>query len=229
MSPVVNGKTHHFSSKGMYNGLVLLGDQESGSYWDHITGKCVYGPLEGYKLEKFPLLQMNVAQALLNCPDVQVAISKLTFAPRMIAFFMEWSRKSKRGFLPPVFKKTMGKEDNRRPLMDTGLGVWTNTTHRYYPMECLLRHRGALIDEIDGRRVLICIDPTSNIPGALYTNATKCAWQNDLLTLDTGEIVRGGGLCDKQGVTQKNDRPLQLFLRWYGFSYTFPSCEVYEN
>ena len=229
MSPVVSGKTHHFSSKGMYNGLVLLGDQESGSYWDHITGECVTGQLKGYKLEEFPLLQMNVAQALLSFPDIQVAISKLTFAPRMIAFFMEWSRKSKRGFLPPVFKKTMGKEDKRRPLMDTGLGVWTNATHRFYPIECLINHRGALIDELDGRRLLICVDPTSNIPAALYTNATKCTWQNDLLTLDTGEIVRGGALCDKDGVPQSGDRPRQLFLRWYGFSYTFPSCEVYEN
>jgi len=229
LSPVVSGKTHHFSSKGMYNGLILLGDQESGSYWDHITGECVTGPLKGYKLEEFPLLQMNVAQALSAYPDIQVAISKITFAPRTIAFFMEWSRKSKRGFLPPVFKKTMGKEDKRRPLMDTGLGIWTNTTHRYYPMECLHKQGDALIDELDGRRVLVFIDPSSNIPCALYINATKCTWQNDRLTLDTGEILRGGALCDKQGVTQRSERPLQLFLRWYGFSYTFPSCEVYEN
>ena len=94
----------------MYNGLVLLGDQESGSYWDHITGDCVYGPLKGYKLEEFPLLQMNVVQALSGYPDMQVAISHLAFGPRTLAFFMEWSRKSKRGDLPPVFKKTMEKE-----------------------------------------------------------------------------------------------------------------------
>jgi len=229
LSPVVNGKTHHFSSKGMYNGLVLLGDQESGSYWDHITGECVTGPLKGYKLEEFPLLQMNVAQALPGYPDIQVAISELTFVPRTIAFFMEWSRKSKRGFLPPVFKKTMGKEDTRRRLMDNGLGVWTNATHRFYPMECLRKHGGALIDEIDGRSVLVFINPSSNIPSALYTRASKCAWQNNLLTLDTGEVVRGGTLRDKDGVPQRGDRPRQLFLRWYGFSYTFPGCEVYED
>ena len=229
MSPVVNGKMYHFVSKGMYNGLILLGDQESGSYWDHITGECLRGPLKGYKLEAFPLLQMNVAQALSSYPDIQVAISKLTFVPRLIAFFMEWSRKSKRGFLPPVFKKTMGEEDTRYPLMDKGFGVWTDTTHRYYPMERLHNHEGALIDELDGRRVLISIDPTSSIPSALYTNATKCTWHNDLLHLDTEEIIRGGALCNKYGATQSSDRPMQLFLRWYGFSYTFPGCEVYED
>ena len=62
----------------MYNGLVLLGDQESGSYWDHITGECMHGLLKGYKLEEFPLLQMNVAQALLGYPEMQVAISHVS-------------------------------------------------------------------------------------------------------------------------------------------------------
>ena len=213
----------------MYNGLVLLGDEESGSYWDHITGKCVTGPLKGYKLEEFTLMQMDVAQALSAYPDIQVAISELTFVPRTIAFLMEWSRKSKRGFLPPVFKKTMGEEDTRRPLMDNGLGVWTNTTHRFYPMACLHKRGGALIDEIDERRVLVFINPSSDIPVALYTRATECTWQNDLLTLDTGEVVREGTLCDKNSVPQHADRPRQLFLRWYGFSYTFPGCEVYED
>jgi hypothetical protein len=213
----------------MYNGLVLLGDQESGSYWDHITGECLHGPLKGYKLEEFPLLQMTVIQALSGYSEMQVAISQLPFGPRMLAFFMEWSRKSKRGFLPPVFKKTMGKEDNRRPPMDQGLGVWTNTTQKYYPIEYLHKHRGVLIDELNGRGILIYVDPISTLPCALYTDATKYTRVNDLIYLNTGEIVREGALCDKRGITQKTDRPLQLYLRWYGFSYTFPNCEVYEG
>jgi hypothetical protein len=213
----------------MYNGLILLGDQESGSYWDHMTGSCVTGPLKGYKLKEFPLLQMNVSQALSSYSDIQVAISELPWTARIIAFFMEWSRKSQRGFLPPVFKKTMGKEDVRRRLMDTGLGIWTNATHRFYPVECLQKHGGALIDEIDGRKVLIFINPSSNIPDAFYTCATRCAWRDNLLTLDTGEIVRDGTLCDRDGIPQGSDRPRQLFLRWYGFSYTFPGCEVYKG
>ena len=211
----------------MYNGLILLGDQESGSYWDHITGECLHGPLKGYTLAVFPLLQMSGAQALANYPHMQVAISNLTVFPRMIAFFMELSRKSKRGFLPFVFKKTMGEEDTRLPLMERGLGVWTDITHRYYPLRRLDEHGGAIIDELDGRKILISIDPTSGIPSALYTNATQCIWHNDILKLNTGKMIRGGVLCDKNGVTKDSERPLQLFLRWYGFSYTFPGCEIY--
>ncbi len=73
---MVKGKTHHFAARGLYNGLVLLGDRESGSFWDHITGECVHGPLKGYQLKIFPLLHMDVRQALATHPDAQVAISR---------------------------------------------------------------------------------------------------------------------------------------------------------
>lgn len=96
-------------------------------------------------------------------------------------------------------------------------------------MECLHKHRGAVIDKLGGRGVLIYIDPTSAMPSALYTDAAQCTWLNDLLYLDTGEIVRGGGLCDNHGLAQRTDRPMQLFLRWNGFAYTFPDCEAYEG
>jgi hypothetical protein len=226
---VVNGKVHHFAARGLYNGLVLLGDRESGSYWDHITGECVHGPLKGYQLEVFPLLHMNVAQALTNYPGTRVAISKQTLKQRVMVRFTERARRSKGGLLPPSFKKTMGEEDARRPRMDMGLGVWTNTTQRYYPLERLRAHGGALIDELDGRQLLIYVDPTSNTPAALYTDATQCTWQDDALHLDTGDIIREGVLYDAQGVTQAVARPMQLFTRWYGFAYTFPGCEVYEG
>jgi len=27
----------------------------------------------------------------------------------------------------------------------------------------------------------------------------------------------------------EEERPNQLFTRWYGFAYTFPGCEVYKE
>jgi hypothetical protein len=226
---VVNGRVHHFAARGLYNGLFLLGDRESGSHWDHITGECVHGPLRGYHLEIFPLLHTNVTQALASYSDPQIAISEQSFGQRLMAFFMELGRKSKRGLLPPGFKKTMGKEDNRRPRMDIGLGVWGKRTHRFYPLDRLRAHDGALIDDFEGRRLLIYIDPRSSTPIALYTDANQSHWQDDRLWLDTGETVVGGKLSDKRGVPYVGNWPNQLFTRWYGFAYTFPGCEVYED
>ncbi len=172
---------------------------------------------------------MDVRQALAIHPDAQVAISRQSFRQRVMARITEQGRKSKSGLMPPYFKKTMSKKDTRRRRMEIGLGVWTDATHRFYPLETLRAHGSALIDELDGRRLLVYIEPTSRIPAALYMEATRYNWQDDTLHLDTGEIIRGGVLYDAQGATQEITRPLQLFTRWYGFAFTFPGCEVYES
>ena len=213
----------------MYNALILMGDIESGSYWDHITGRCVHGPLEGYTLAVFPLVNMTASQALSSYPDLQVALSALRLAPRILSFFMEWSRRSRRGFFPPVFMKTMGPEDTRRPRMEQGLGVWTAADRRFYPLKHLRQHGGAVIDELGGRRLLVCIDRQSGLPAAVYTRAAACSWQQATLCLDSGELFRGGTLRDDRGVLQRTERPLQLFTRWYGFACTFPGCTVYQH
>lgn len=230
MTPVVNGQTHHFGVRGLYNGLLLIGDHETGSYWDHITGECLYGPLKGYKLEVFPLLHMNVSQSLARWPDVHVAVSsELTIMQRLRVFFMGPLFRSKWAFFPPVvFKKTMGKEDTRRKRMDIGLGVWTTMKHCFYPLEHLRKQKGALNDELEGRGILVYINPKTQIPAAIYTNARQITWHGDELSLDSGEIIREGTVYDTQGKTLAVVYPMQMFTRWYGFSSTFPGCDIYE-
>ena len=71
------------------------------------------------------------------------------------------------------FAATLGKEDLRRPRMDIGLGVWTGTTARYYPMERIRARGEAFIDRFDGRTVLIYVEPESNTPVALFVDATS--------------------------------------------------------
>jgi len=230
MIPVVNGKTHRFGVRGLYNGLLLLGDYETGSYWDHITGKCLHGPLKGYTLETSPLLNMNVEQSLAQLPDVHVAISsELNLMQRLLASIIVPLYKSRWAFIPPfVFKMTMGKEDERRKRMDFGLGVWAEHTHRFYPLKMLAKKSYAFIDKLDDRRILVYTDPTSNIPAAIYTDATKYDCYNDELKLDNGNIFRGGKLYNAQGVAQAVTYPMQMLTRWYGFSLTFPGCQLYE-
>jgi len=245
LSPLVHDQVHHFAARGLYDGLVLLGDRETGSYWNHITGECVHGPLKGHQLDASPLLHTTVAQALAASAEAQVALSKQSLRQRLMAAFMERGRKSKRGVIPPGFRGTMGEADPRRPRMDMGLGVWTETTRRYYPLEHLRAHENALLDDLDGRRLLVCIEPTSGIPMALYTRATECAWQGDALHLDTGETIQQGRLLDAKAEPQPvgstslpstplrtgatSARPMQVFTRWYGFAYTFPGCGIFEG
>jgi hypothetical protein len=129
--------------------------------------------------------------------------------------------------LSPMFIETLGKEDTRRPRMDMGLGVWTSTTRRYYPME-LIRQRGEVfIDEIDGRKLLVYVDPETFTPAALFVNSASARLQDKEVRLDNGEVVRSGALLDARGRRRSAEQPQQVFTRWYGFALTFPGTEVF--
>ena len=75
LAPTVNGEIHHFDARGLYNGLTLLWDRESDSWWNHITGYAVYGPLMGHRLQVSNVLHSTVAQTLDNFPNAVIAIS----------------------------------------------------------------------------------------------------------------------------------------------------------
>ena len=230
MSPVVDGRVHHFGARGVYNGLLLIGDHETGSFWDHITGRCVYGPLTGRQLESSPLLHANVAQALAQHPDCHLAVSRLTLLQKLNVVCMRPFLKSRRGFFPPVFKNTMSAEDRRRPRMDIGLGVWAQQSQRYYPLATLRQCGSAVVDSLGGRGLLVYIDPASGTPAAFYTDAGGCTWRGGDLLLDNAQAVREGRLCNADsGTALESERPMQMFTRWYGFACTFPGCDIFEK
>jgi hypothetical protein len=127
----------------------------------------------------------------------------------------------------PMFIETLGKEDDRRPRMDMGLGIWTGKTRRYYPMERIRANGEALVDQLDGRRVLIYIEPETATPAALFLDSKSARLQGKEIRLDNGASIRSGVLFDSKGKRQNMERPQQIFTRWYGFALTFPGSEVF--
>jgi hypothetical protein len=209
--------------------MPLLSDAESGSFWDHLTGECVHGPLKGNRLEGFPLLHTTAGQALDAFPEAHVAISSLSAWQRVLALVQVGVRRVVGSSLPPGFARTMGEVDRRRPRMERGLAVWTGRARRFYSLEALRAQGGAVIDELDGQRVLVCIDSASGLPASLFTDASETVWQEGTLRLDTGEIVRGGVAYDAQDVMRVAHRPMQSILCWFAFAFTFPDGSVWER
>lgn len=242
MVPTIDGVTHHFNNVGLYDALFVMQDTESNTLWNHITGEALYGPLVGRTLGPIGnLLQMNVQQALQLDPAMQVAISdrpyfagdRLINAAGAAGGASRGAAGPRRGALSsdaqlsPMFVETLAQEDMRRPRMDMGLGVWSDATRRYYPMEQIRAHDQAFIDRLDGRQVLVYIDPQTATPAALFVNAESATLLGDEIHLDTGAVVRSGVLYDPQGRRQERELPQQIFTRWYGFALTFPGAEVF--
>ncbi len=51
-------------------------DRETGSLWSHVTGECIYGELEGWKLEMIPSVQTTWAKWVNAHPNTAVLKKK---------------------------------------------------------------------------------------------------------------------------------------------------------
>ncbi len=223
LTPTVDGKLYHFENPGIYDGLFIMADTETSTFWNHITGEALHGALVGHRLPISNLLQMNVQQALEMDPDMEIAIS--TYEGRVGGG--QFARDDENAQMGTRFAGTLGNEDERRPRMELGLGVWTDQTQRYYALEAIRAGDNAVIDELDGRNLLIYLDPISSTPAALYVNADGARVEGRDIRLDDDTLVRAGGVVGPDGVAINVERPLQLFTRWYGFSRTFSSPEIF--
>lgn len=223
MTPVIDGKVHHFEELGLYDGMVLLGDKETKSYWHHITGESLYGPLAGKKIPVQNIFHTTVEEALENHPDIHVAISDARMRENVGVL-----ARLRRG-LGRMFRNTMGKPDTRRDDMDIGLGIWAEDKAKYYPYDEVRASGNVIFDTFEGRRMIVFYAPDALALLAIHTDATSATWEGDELHLNTGQVVRSGILYEPDGSRSETDRPMQVFTRWYGFYLTWADTEVYER
>ncbi|MBN2224238.1 MAG: DUF3179 domain-containing protein [Deltaproteobacteria bacterium] len=229
MTPEVDGKLLSFKIAGTYNGMVLIGDRETGSWWDHITGECVDGKLAGKRLPVSPLLHSTAASALGSHPNARIAVGRQSVPERIMSVSLDWMRRSLGRFLLPLARSTMGDEDGRLPRWEIGLGVWSDTGSVYYPRDIIKKKGRLLTDEFEGRQLLVYLDPGSNVPAAVFIKGGSARWEEDAIVLSDGKVVRDGALWDNAGNQLFTHRPMQLVSRWFGFALTFPGCRVYRE
>lgn len=193
----MHGEVHHFGVIGLINGLAVLGDIETNSHWDHITGDAFEGPLAGEKLDVWPIRMTTVKASLIETPEIEIYFS---------AYFSVWWWINQRWYprfisaerllIPPPFYLSMGKPiDPRLPRQTQGLGVIMGKHAKYYPVKSIPKE--GIKDNWHGRNLHVKLNGHDGVPYA--------KWQ------DTGES------------------PMQLLTRWYGFSYTYPGCEIWER
>lgn len=226
----VNGEQRHFEARGFYNAMVLLGDVETGSYWDHLSGKCVHGSDAGKSLTFLtPLLHSRADQAAVGYPDALLVVTNLTpevktEAEEDAAWGMEptpeWS---------PRLTGTLVTDDARLPRLEMGLGVWSPTTQRYYRVSTLYERDNFVFDQFDGRTLLVYISPETSVPDAMFVEAKSAEWRGDKLHLSTGGFVRDNVLYDAKRQWQPVERPHQLFSRWYSFAIQYAGCTIYAQ
>jgi hypothetical protein len=201
-------------------------DEETGTYWDHVTGAAVYGPQVGTVLEISNLLHSRAGQVLASHPDALVALSDRSLrSDEDLATGNLLSRVG--GQLSRMFRSTVDEEDARLPTMDLGMGIWQGEEARYYSYKRVVEEDKAILDTFQGRQTLVFLDPSSYVLSSFHVDADSVWWDDKVLRLSDGQYIEGSVLYDPDGTRANASRPLQIFTRWYGFALTFPNAEIY--
>lgn len=169
------------------------------SLWDHITGECFEGPLEGTRLDVWPVSITNVEAELSRNPDAILLKSdyrtlKSTLMKTVANKVMDVNKEGT--LLAPHFRMSMSDDiDPRLPEGMQGLGLMDDAFNgKFFPMKAL--KEGPVEDAWQGRPIRVHVGDVDGIPEAVFVD-------------DIG------------------GRPMQLLTRWYGFAFTCPGCAIF--
>jgi len=233
----VNGKALHFYLAGINNQNFLMRDQETGTWWQQITGKAIYGPLQGAALQL-------------------VLSDELSFG--------EWRSESPSGkVLAPVAKYTKEYDSNWEPQVaklpvvisfpgtelksrDVVVGLTLDGAARAYPWEAFAK-QSPVVDRVNGTPLLLVLGPdsksfrvfVSRIDGRdaeffLQSNASADgpSEKKDWILLDTTTASQWNFQgCASSGPAQGKclDRVPALKDYWFDWRNYHPDTTVYKR
>jgi hypothetical protein len=145
----VNGRALHFYLAGINNQNFLMRDKETGTWWQQITGKAIYGPLRGASLDLVPYDELTFGQWKSEVSDGQV-----------LAEVPKYAKKYESNWEPDIAKLPVvisfpGTELKSR---DVVVGLELDGVSRAYPWETLLK-QSPVVDHVAGTPLLVAVAP----------------------------------------------------------------------
>jgi hypothetical protein len=169
ITPVLDGRTYHLSCGGVYNGMALLIDDETKTYWNHLRGEGLTGPLAGKIFPTWSPIFTTKKASLAEWPNLEVSLSRPSLLGKVIAAVAPWAMRS-RGIWPPMYRATVGPIDQRLAKFTDGLGVVAGSRACFYPLE---RIGIGVSDKWDGRFLNVTLPPETRIPGAVWEGGKR--------------------------------------------------------
>ena len=139
----------HFYLAGINNQNFLMRDKETGTWWQQITGKAIYGPLKGAALELVLSDELTFGQWKSEATGGQV----LAPVPKYIKEYdSKWEPEVAK---LPVVISFPGTELKSR---DVVVGLEIDGASRAYPWEKLVK-QSPVVDRVNGTPLLVAVGP----------------------------------------------------------------------
>jgi hypothetical protein len=147
----VDGRVLHFHLAGINNQNFIMKDEETGSWWQQVTGEAIFGPLKGKRLKPVFMDELTFAtwkheepQGRVLAPDAKLAANG-KYAPA------DWEEKMLR---VPVATQLNEHTLDRRELV---AGVTINGATKAYPLAALQK-QSPIIDRLGNTPIIIVLD-----------------------------------------------------------------------
>jgi hypothetical protein len=148
----VDGRVLHFHLSGINNQNFIMRDEETGSWWQQVTGEAILGPLKGHHLKSvfhdelsFGLWKREKPQGRVLRPDERITAAR-EYAPA------NWEEWMSRAPVLPQFKKA-GQDLEPRATI---IGIALNGAAKAYPLTTLQK-QSPIIDRVGGVPVVILV------------------------------------------------------------------------
>jgi hypothetical protein len=141
----VNGKALHFYLAGINNQNFLMRDKETGTWWQQISGKAVYGPMKGAALDLVPYDELSFGEWKSETSGGQVLAPVAKYEKKYDSKWEEDVAKL------PVVISFPGTELKSR---DVVVGLEVDGEARAYPWEALVK-QSPIMDRVHGNNLLV--------------------------------------------------------------------------
>jgi len=143
----VNGRVLHFYLAGINNQNFLMRDRETGTWWQQITGKAIYGPLQGAALDLVLSDELTFGEWRTEFPSGQVLAPVAKYAKE---YDPNWEPDVAK---LPVVISFPGTELKSR---DVVIGLTINGAARAYPWETFAK-QSPVLDRVNGIPLLLAL------------------------------------------------------------------------
>ena len=126
-------------------------DEETGSYWQQVTGIAIAGPLKGRQLTLLPQDELTFGLWKKGQPNGTVLAPLLLFASK----YEKATWESEIAKLPTVIHGTKGTLADR----ETIIGVVRNGAAQAYPLSKLAVQSPVLLDSVGGEPIILVLGP----------------------------------------------------------------------
>lgn len=229
--PRLDGERLTFGFEGVWQGVAIVYDRDTGSLWKHLTGACFDGPRAGRTLTPLTTGTHTTWAAWRQAhPDTDVMAPDPRFASR---YFPRRQAESGARFLSPPFDRTITLRDPRLALSDLLLGVRVGDAARAYPLERLAKTGGVVEETVEGVPLTVWFDAPSRTAVAYHARVGDRVRSfhrrpEGFVEQETGSrFTLTGRAVDGPLAGTQLQRPTSCLAEWYGWYPHHPHTSLW--